>query len=51
MSIIALQTAMFVSFGGDEMLQKYLNAITNLDNSLYACYDILVMCQLTLYYL
>ena len=51
MSIIALQTAMFVSFGGDEMLQKYLNEITNLDNSLYACYDILVMRQPTLYYL
>lgn len=51
MSIIALQTAMFVSFGGGEMLQKYMNAITNLDNSLYVCYDILVMCQLTLYYL
>ena len=27
MSIIALQTAMFVSFGGGEMLQKYLNEI------------------------
>lgn len=51
MSIIALQTAMFVSFGGGEMSQKYLNAITNLDISLYVCYDILVMCQLTLYYL